>query len=348
MYDKNTTDKIWVDIITPSDVHFFNSILKDFEKTNLYITIRKKAETIDLANHYQISYNIIGRDYPFKYLKYIGIIPRSADLLIKLPKFNISFCFQNGMCSLVSKIRRKKNIMFDDNDFRVSKKSISLTMFVAAQKISDYFIIPEVCYDNFKKIFPTEKLITYKGYKEDVYIALYQPDKNFLSQIPFNKYIVLRPEALDAAYVSAKSIIPDLIKALTKENLNIVLIPRENKSFYIDKYRKNSNIFIPNRGLNGLDLNYYADAVLTGSGTLTREAACLGKTAVSFFPSKILLAVDQSMVDQGKILHSRDSNEIVNYILSKPNKNIKLNLKRCKQVREEVINIIEDLLVVDE
>ena len=65
-----------------------------------------------------------------------------------------------------------------------------------------------------------------------------------------------------------------------------------------------TNIFIPVKPMNGLDLCYHAEAVLTGSGTLAREAACLGVPAVSFYPSS-LLAVDKSLIDKGWVFHSR-------------------------------------------
>ena len=65
--------------------------------------------------------------------------------------------------------------------------------------------------------------------------------------------------------------------------------------------------------MNGLDLCYHAEAVLTGSGTLAREAACLGVPAVSFYPSS-LLAVDKSLIDKGWVFHSRQIFKIYDYV----------------------------------
>lgn len=341
---KNIARKnVWVDIITPAHAHFLNSLIQGLDEYNIYISARKKAETLDLINYYHLKYKIIGRDYENEYLKYLGILSRIISLFFRTPKFDVSICFQNGMCSLTSKLRMKKNIIFDDNDYRIAKKSISLDLFMVLQKMASYYVVPEACYENFKKIISKEKLLYYHGYKEDVYIAKYHPNKDILKEIPFKNYVVLRPEALDAIYVNAESIIPQLIKALTKENINIIFIPRENKADYAKKYI-DSNVFVPHQGLNGLDLGYYADAILTGSGTLAREAACMGKTAISFFPSDTLLSVDQKMVDEGKILHSRDVEEIINYVLSKNNKNIETSFEKCIKVRKEVINVVRNII----
>lgn len=343
MVKKVNGQYLWFDIITPAHAHFLNSLIKGLDDYNIYISTRKKAETLDLINYYDLKYKKIGRDYENEYLKYLGILLRTINIFLKTPKFDVSICFQNGMCSLTSKLRMKKNILFDDNDYRTAKKSISIDLLMVLQKMADYYVVPEACYENFEKIISKEKLISFQGYKEEVYIANYHPNKEFLKEIPFKNYIVLRPEALDAVYVNSVSIIPKLINDFTKENVNIIFIPRENKANYAKKYN-NSNVYVPSQGLNGLDLAYYSDAVLTGSGTLAREAACMGKTAVSFFPSDNLLSVDQKMVNEGKILHSRDVKEIINYVLSKNNKYLETSFEKCKKVRTEVLGIVRNII----
>jgi uncharacterized protein len=341
--EKNMTRRdIWFDIITPAQAHFLNSLIQGLDEYNIYLSARKKAETLDLLNHYGLKYKIIGKDYENEYLKYLGILSRTINLFLITPKFDVSVCFQNGMCSLTSKLRMRKNIIFDDNDYRLSKKTISLDLFIKLQSMSNYYIVPEACYENFKKIIPNEKLLSFNGYKEDVYIAIYKQNKDFLKEIPFEKYVVLRPEALDAVYVKTVSIIPQLIKALTKEQINIIFIPRENKDYFAKKYN-DSNVFVPHQGLNGLDLCFFSEAVLTGSGTLAREAACIGKTAISFFPSDVLLSVDKKMVDERKIFHSRNVEEIVNYVLSNKNKNQKTSFEHCEKVRDEVLGIVKNI-----
>jgi uncharacterized protein len=342
MTKKITSQKIWIDICTPAHAHFFNSLILGLDEYNIYISARKKAETLDLIKQYNLPYKLIGKDYQNEYFKYIGILSRTVSLFFQIPKFDLSLGFQNGMCSFISKLRKRKNIIFDDNDYRILKKSISLDLFIEFQKMADFYVVPEACYENFEKIISKEKLFSFGGYKEEVYIATYQPNKNFFKDIPFKDYIILRPEALDAVYVEAVSIVPELIKAFTKENINIIFIPRENKEYFAKKYA-NSNIFVPHQGVNGLDLSFFSEAVLTGSGTLAREAACMGKTAVSFFPSNSLLSVDKKMVDDGKIFHSRSVEEIVNYVISSSNKNNKYSFEHCKIVRDEVLGIIKNI-----
>jgi predicted glycosyltransferase len=110
------------------------------------------------------------------------------------------------------------------------------------------------------------------------------------------------------------------------------------------KYAVGCKFYTPESPLNGLDLCYYADAVLTGSGTLAREAACMGTTSVSFFPSSKLLSVDQYFVDQGKMLHSRDVDEIIDYVIRKPVNSKERNILHCKDIRTDIVNHLNELL----
>ena len=96
--------------------------------------------------------------------------------------------------------------------------------------------------------------------------------------------------------------------------------------------------------MNGLDLCYYSDAVLTGSGTMAREAACMGKPAVSFFPNKEFLSVDEQLINEGKMIHSRKAQDIGEYVLSQKEKKVKTDFTRSKKVKKEVVGIIRNIL----
>ena len=133
-----------------------------------------------------------------------------------------------------------------------------------------------------------------------IYISDYQPDPHFLEDMPFDTYVLVRPENIQANYIrngNVRSITPELLRLLSEQNYNILYLPRyEFDRSYADGLK---NIHIPSAPVNGLDACYYADAVLTGAGTFAREAACLGVPAVSFYAGRELLTVDQSMIKKG-------------------------------------------------
>lgn len=334
---------LWIDLINPSDVQFFKSLISDLSEYNIHSTTRNRAETVELANHFNIHNQVIGTDYNGSFRKSVNMIYRTIDLAIRAPTFDASLSFENGMCTFASKLRGKSSILYCDNDLKfIQKKTSVQDLETKIKTLADYTIIPSACYNNFKKVVDDDKLRSFDGYKEDIYIADYKPDPNFLNELPFKKFIVIRPEALFSIYVKdMNSIVPELLAAFIKEGINVVYLPREGADV---KHADGMDVFVPEKALNGLDLCYHADAVLTGSGTFAREAACMGTTSVSFFPSKLLLSVDQQLVDEGKIFHSRDVEEIVDYAMPQHKKNKKMDLERCKEVKREVMKVTKDIL----
>jgi len=335
--------KIWIDLANPSHPHFFNAILPDLKKKNqIQITARERGETVKLAN--QMKPIVFGSHPENSIMKSISIIIRSI-LLFKFAKdFDYALSFENVMSVIYANIKHKKSILFLDNDLKYILKDKFIHNYESRIKLkADFIIIPKICYETISKYAKQSKIITYNGYKEDIYIADYEPDYKVKEKIPYEKFVVVRPEALRSFYVKdSKSIVPSVLKQFEENSINVVYLPREKSDI---EYAQNYHVHIPKEPLNGLDLCYYSDAVLTGSGTMAREAACLGKPSVSFFPGKNLLSVDKKLIEEKKMFHSRDPEEITNYVLSKETKNsVSLDLQRSKNVKKEVLKIIERII----
>ncbi len=339
----NNKAKIWVDLVNPSNVHYFNSIINDLRDYEIFFTIRDRAETVDFAKSLGIDGMVVGTDYTSSFKKSANIIIRTLDLAFKVPKFDVAMSFENSMSVSISKIRAKKSILYCDNDLKIyQRKNTIQDLENKIKSLSTNIVVPFVCYENFKKIFDEDKLIPFSGYKEDVYIANYVPNDKFLDKLPFEEFVVVRPEAFGSFYVKEhKSITSELIKRLTNNDINVIYLPRDKEDI---KYADGHNVFIPKETLNGLDLCYFANAVMTGSGTFAREAACMGNTSVSFFPSDKLLSVDKKLIDEGKMFHSKDPKDIVDYVIRGYGKGIKLNLERSKNVKKEIVDITRSIL----
>jgi len=332
---------VWIDIINPSHPLFFNSIINDLSKDNeIEITLRNRGETIKLAKQLLINGKIIGSDYENPIQKTLSIFTRTLNLSIKVPYFDIALSFENPMSVAVSKIRMKKSILMLDNDLKFKiKRNFIQSMESYIKKKADYVMVPEVCRDLFSKHVKRDKLLTYDGYKEDIYISEYIQDPFFKDKIPFSDYFVIRPEAFASFYVkSNESLVSPIIKALTDIGENIVLLPRDKSD---KRFLGGSNVYIPREPLNGLDLIKHSKGVLTGSGTMAREAAIMSKNSASFFPNNNLLSVDMSLIEKGRMIHSRNVKILIDHITKNQ---IGIFKRDSKKVKNDVINILRDLI----
>ncbi len=339
--------KIWIDLANTSHPLFFKSLMGELRQTHqIYVTARERSETVALARQFDMMPQVIGRDFDNRAIKSLNHALRTIELFLRVPKFDVALAAGGSASVAVSKARRKPSIIFNDNDLIFSQRTFAGSLETKVMARADYIVVPAA--------FPVQALLKegareksvyqYNGYKEDVYIADYKPDQGFPKKLPFKAFVVLRPEALFASYVNEpKSIVPALLKALGERGINVVYLPRINNDLRYLQGIKEDNIFVPQQALNGLDLCWYADAVLTGSGTFAREAACLGTTAISFFPEQ-LLSVDQQLVNEGKMFHSRNADEIVDYVVSQPKRDKKLNLERSERVKQQVVSTIDEIL----
>jgi predicted glycosyltransferase len=229
-------------------------------------------------------------------------------------------------------------ITFDDNETSPNWMYAPFTNLAFWPKVINPAVLRK---QGFKK-----NLYQYNGYKEDFYLANYEPNPSFLEQLPFEHYVVVRPENIKASYVEGRqSIVPELLKALDEQGYNILFLPRYD---FDHEYAKGiKNIYIPKEAVNGLDACYYADAILTGAGTMAREAACLGVPSVSFFAGAHLLSVDQSMVNAGKMFYSRDVQQIMQFLNSSRHSFFAergggiAGLARCKAVQQEILDVLD-------
>lgn len=329
--------KIWIDIKNTHEPLLFKCLTRELPY-EFYISIRENAEVRGLMERYGMTYRVIGSyEEKGKVRRAFSLLSRTLFLASRVPRFDYLLSHGSLPAIMACKLRFKKSITITDND-------LNETLIKMVFRYSDYLIIPK--FVDFRRFrIPDTKVRMFDGFKEDLYIADFNPEQ-CNREIPFDRYVVIRPEAHKAHYVSSteKSIVPELIEKFLHERYNVVLLPRysEEKAMYRKKYGDNKALYIPEKPINGLCAAWYAEAVLTGSGTLGREAACIGTTAVSFFPGKELLSVDKELINRGLYYHSRNPEEIIKYVLSAPQK--RRSTERSKVVKTEVIRILMEII----
>jgi uncharacterized protein len=86
----------------------------------------------------------------------------------------------------------------------------------------------------------------------------------------------------------------------------MVMLPRNEKTqrqMIRDKWPQwceQGKIIMPDKVLNGLDLIWHSDLVISGGGTMNREAAAMGVPVYSIFRGK-LGAVDRYLSQTGRL-----------------------------------------------
>lgn len=330
--------KLWFDFTNPPHVNFFLPIIRHYEKKGVEVklTAREFVETTKLLELNNLSHSVYGKHGGRnRFSKVFELLNRELLLLKNVSDFDYSFS-TNYEAPLASWLKRKPSFVFDDND-------ISPNWLYA--KFAKYVISPSNIDKDamFRMGIKEKQLITYNGFKENIYIADYKPDPKFLVKFPFTNFITVRPENIQASYVpnGRNSIVPELIESLISKGYNILYLPRYKADR--DYVGKSDKLFIPDGPLNGLDVCYYSNAILTGAGTFSREAAVMGTPAVSFFAGDEFLGVDKVMFSRKMVYYSRNVSDIVKFVDSSKKK--EFNRQQSVDAQNELFNVLDRLMV---
>jgi uncharacterized protein len=299
--------KIWIDLDNSPHVPLFIPIIKELEIKghSFLITARDCFQVCSLADYHGLTHQNIGKHYGAnKILKVIGTIWRSLQLAPAVIRAKPDFSMSHGSRSLImlSSLLRIPTILLFDYEFSKSLPFLKPALGIAPEMIDD----PKIA-KHFKW-----GLQGYDGLKEDVYVAAFKPDYSSIAKLHLNMndfIATVRPPATEAHYHNPESekLFVEVINFLgNNPQVRIVVLPR-NEITQTDFIRttwpqwcENGKIIIPKVALDGLDLIWSSDLVVSGGGTMNREAAALGVPVYSIFRGKIG-AVDRYLADKGRL-----------------------------------------------
>ncbi len=268
--------KIWIDLDNTPHVPFFKPIIEKLNERGyqVVVTARDAYQVCDLADYFNISYKRIGRHYgKNKLMKVLGTLARAFQIIPEM-------------------LREKP-------DIAVSHGSRTQIIVASLLKIRSVIIYDYEHAKGLVLVYPT-------------YVPDFQPDPVIRQELGIAEealLITIRPPATEAHYFNPKS--EELFEAIIefladKPNIQIVLLPRNKKQehFVRELWRglfQSGKLIIPDHAVDGLNLIWFSDLVISGGGTMNREAAALGVPVYSIFRGKIG-AVDQYLADCGRLV----------------------------------------------
>ncbi|MFC2168340.1 DUF354 domain-containing protein [Acidobacteriota bacterium] len=316
--------KIWIDLDNSPHVLFFIPIIRELKKRGyrVVITARNYAQVIGLADLFNIKYTRIGRHYgKNKYLKAIGVLIRSFQLLKIIYKEKPDMALNHGSRSQIISATLAGIFTAVAIDYEHTRTLPILRR--------DLVFMPEILSKSGIKR-KSAKIFGYPGIKEDVYVPDFVPDPSVLQSLKIqenNLLVTIRPPATSAHYRNSKSneLFEEVIEFLaSKPHIQAIILPRtvmqgeEIKKNWA-AYFNDSKISIPDQVFNGLDLIWYSDLVISGGGTMNREAAALRVPVYSIFGGKIG-TVDRYLADTGRLTILEKRNDVQSKIKLIPRK----------------------------
>jgi predicted glycosyltransferase len=298
--------KIWIDLDNSPHVPFFVPIIPELKAKGfeILLTARDSYQVVELLKYYGIEARIIGKHYgKLKILKLLGTAWRAVALayIVRKEKIDIALSHGSRGCMLASELLGIENITIVDYEHtskvRVVKK---LTL-----------ICPEILPTNDGTSYQT-KILKYPGIKEDVYLPSFHPDPQLRPRLGIAEdelLVTVRPPATEAHYHNPEAeglLAATLEKFRDLQGARILLLPR-NKNQENElraawpKEVASGKIVIPAHVEDGMNIIWNSDLVVSGGGTMNREAAAMGVPVYSIFRGPIG-AVDRFLASKGRLV----------------------------------------------
>lgn len=311
--------KIWVDLDNSPHVPFFRPIIEELRKRNyeVFVTARDAYQVRELTQFYGVNAKIIGRHYgKHKILKAFGTCLRALKLMpiIRAEKPDLALCHGSRALLMTASLFRIPSVMLIDYEFAAVLPGIKPT----------WVLVPSVVQQEQMKNWT--KIAKYPGIKEDVYLSKFKPDASLRERfgVPANNLLIaVRPPATEAHYHNpeAETLLTAVLSRFADaDDITILLLPRNKRQeselrvSWPDALAS-GRFIIPSHVEDGLNLIWNADLVISGGGTMNREAAAMGVPVYSIFRGKIG-AVDHYLAEQGRLVLIETTADVTTKILA--------------------------------
>jgi uncharacterized protein len=344
--------KIWIDLDNTPHVPFFKPIIRELESHgySVALTARDAFQVCELATRSNLTYTKVGRHYgKNRILKVWGLVWRSLQLLPFVLRERPALGLSHGSRAqiLLCNLLRIPTVMIMDYEFAETPLLLR----------PRWEIVPDVLFNESLQCKNRHRIRTYQGIKEDVYAPEFKPDSSLCGELHLNgsKVIVtVRPPANEAHYHNPESetfFVEFMNRLCGTSGSKAVLLPR-NKAQEAQlrsawpHWFADSKVVVPARAVDGLNLLWHSDLVVSGGGTMNREAAALGVPVYSIFRGKIG-AVDRQLQREGRLTLIERLEDVRNRIPLEARRKEHTPNGKAHQALRQIVDHVQDIVKLE-
>ena len=335
--------RIWIDLANSPHVPFFGALIPEFNRRghDVEVTARDFAETVALAKTAGLNAKIVGGHGGKAITGKAGNLISRARALRKWARgrgLDLAVSHNSYSQILATRTLRLKCVTLMDYEHQPANH--------LAFRLASRVIVPQDFPDESLRRYGAEatKVKRYSGTKEDVYLANFQADPGFENQLRAlgvereDILVVVRPPATDALYHRFENRLFDdlLTKLLGNPSVKVLLLPRGDAQRSSYAIRGHARLILPMTALDGPNLIAASDLVISGGGTMNREAAALGIPVATIYAGK-WAAVDEALYRSGRMRRIRSTRDLEELALRKKEMP---RPRKAMQVQGEVADLI--------
>jgi len=289
-------------------------ILAELERRGweVVVTAREFAQTLPLLDRFDIEHTVIGRHRgKAMFAKALGMAARTTQMIAfgRGKGFTLALSHASNDLPVAARLLGIPHVTMFDYEYARLSHSINVRFSVKAL-IPD--AIPAKALDRYGGT--PKKVDRYPGLKEEYYLADFEPDPSVLDELHLNEDKVLvtvrTPPSMAAYHRMENPLFADVLRDIAaRDDAQAVVLLRTPDQRELVESLEAGNIVVPAQVVDAQSLVYYSDLVISGGGTLNREAVALGTPAYTVFQGQ-LGAVDARLIEEGRLRRLERADEV--------------------------------------
>lgn len=297
--------KIWFDADNGPHVLIMRPLVAELARRGheVVFTARDRAKTCHLLDLYSFSYRRVGGEYGKGMSgKVKGTLGRAWQLAGAMRGSGAAVSFGHGSRALplASRLLGVPSVTMYDYEwvdarlFNWGCRAILLPAVITASRCAEAGIV-------------AARVVSYPGFKEELYLGAGELDGTVAGDLglrPTAVKVLLRPPATTAHYHNpeAETIFDAVLARLAAAgDVQLIYLPRTADQRELAARAGVAEVIIPRKVYDGPSLVAAMDLVISGGGTMTREAAIMGVPSYSFFRGREGM-VDEALAAAGRLV----------------------------------------------
>jgi hypothetical protein len=300
--------RVWIDLTNSPHVLVMRPVIAALRSDGheVEVTARDFAQTLGLLDRFGMPHTVVGSHRGGRVASKVrGLVSRSRALLRFARGRDFDVALGHGSNDVTVAARLLRIPSATAFDYEWAKAQHQLNCRLARAVVVPEAIPPERLYSYGAR----GKLRPYKGLKEEYYLADFEPDAAVLEELgidPGAPLAVVRPPPEVSLYHRFEA--PLFRRALERlREAQTIVLPRTPEQR--DELARLDWCTVPARAVDAQSLVAFADLVVSGGGTMNREAVALGTPVYTTFEGR-LGAVDEALIREGRLRRLEDPEQL--------------------------------------
>jgi predicted glycosyltransferase len=313
--------RVWVDLTNSPHVLVLRPLIAAMRADGheVEVTARDFAQTLELCDRLGIEHTAIGSHAGERLdKKAVGLAGRSLALArwARGRRFDVALGHASNDVMVAAKLLRIPSATAFDYEWATVQHNVNC-------RLASAVVVPDaIPPERLERYGARGKLRRYPGLKEEYYLADFEPDPAVLDELgldPARPIAVVRtPPDASLYHRHESAVFPRVLERLRDRAQTVVLprTPRQREEIdaiaggHFKATKAGApRLVVPTRAIDAQSLIAHADLVVSGGGTMNREAVALGTPVFTTFEGR-LGAVDEGLLREGRLRRLEDPEQV--------------------------------------